>query len=227
MEPARTIAIGDIHGCSVPLVALLRVIAPRSEDVIVTLGDVIDRGPDSRGVIDQLLTLETKCHLVPLLGNHEEMLFAAFQGESDLRYWRRFGGDTALASYGASHPKQLPYDHIEFLKRCRRFHETDTHIFVHANYWPNRPMPEQSSTTLFWEHLQPGSVARHCSGKKVVVGHTPQMSGHILDLGPVVCIDTGCGGGGWLTALEVATGRFWQANESGAVREGKLPFSGS
>ena len=73
----RTIAIGDIHGCSAALDALLEAIRPRPEDCIVTLGDYINRGPDSRGVIERLIELKDRCRLVPLLGNHEEMLFEA------------------------------------------------------------------------------------------------------------------------------------------------------
>src|SRR4051812_30312448 len=76
----RTIAIGDVHGCLRALAALLDAIGPDWEDTLVPLGDYIDRGPDSRGVLDQLLALAKRCRLVPLLGNHEEMLIAAVQG---------------------------------------------------------------------------------------------------------------------------------------------------
>jgi serine/threonine protein phosphatase 1 len=65
----------------------------------------------------------------------------------------------------------------------------------------------------------PPVPARHCSGKVAVVGHTPQKSGEVLDLGYLKCIDTFCHGGGWLTALEVGTGKVWQANRAGEVRE--------
>jgi hypothetical protein len=70
----RTIAIGDIHGCRDALAALIDAIGPGPDDTLVTLGDHIDRGPDSRGVIDQLLALASRCRLVPLLGDHEEMV---------------------------------------------------------------------------------------------------------------------------------------------------------
>ena len=77
--PSRTIAIGDIHGCSRALAALLTTIKPTRNDVIVTLGDYIDRGPDSRGVIEQLVALEGQCTVIPLLGNHDEMLLHLMQ----------------------------------------------------------------------------------------------------------------------------------------------------
>ena len=82
---ARTIAIGDIHGCSAALDALLNAIRPRPEDCIVTLGDYINRGPDSRGVIERLIELKDRCRLVPLLGNHEEMLFEALADNPPFR----------------------------------------------------------------------------------------------------------------------------------------------
>jgi serine/threonine protein phosphatase 1 len=214
----REIAIGDVHGCAKALAALIDAIQPQPDDVIIVLGDYIDGGPDSRGVLEQLLALSIRCKLIPLLGNHEEMLFAALEGRSDLDYWLRFGGDRTLESYAAERPAAMPWQHLDFLKSCGRFHETESHIFVHANYWPNLPMAEQPSNALLWEHLQPNQTYRHYSGKTFVVGHTPQKSGDILDLGCVVCIDTNCCEGGWLTALEVNTRQVWQANQAGELR---------
>jgi serine/threonine protein phosphatase 1 len=215
---ARKVAIGDIHGCSKSLAALIQAIAPGPEDTIVTLGDYIDWGPDSRGVVEQLIALAGRCKLISLLGNHEEMLFAALEGHSDRDYWLKFGGDRTLASYAVAGPAGIPRHHLDFLKGCRRFYETETHIFVHANYWPNRPMENQTSTALLWEHLRPDKVYPHYSGKTVVVGHTPQTGADILNLDFLVCIDTNCCEGGWLTALEVNTGQMWQANQAGILR---------
>jgi len=226
---SRTIAIGDIHGCSVALKTLIEAIQPDPEDAIVTLGDHIDRGPDSRGVIEQLLTLRERRLLVPLMGNHEEMLLAAMEGPSELRYWLKFGGAQVLASYGHAAgrevcPAQLrniiPREHLEFIKSCRLYHETFSHIFVHANYDPELPMERQYRGTLYWEGLHLERVRPHRSGKTVIVGHTPQQDGHILDLGFLKCIDTGCHLGGWLTALDVSTGKIWQANQQGELRQG-------
>jgi hypothetical protein len=97
----RTIAIGDIHGCSVALAALVETIDPAADDTIVTLGDYVDRGIDSKGVIDQLITLADRCRLVPILGNHEEMMLGAREGRSDFRFWMNCGGITCLDSYGS------------------------------------------------------------------------------------------------------------------------------
>lgn len=111
----------------------------------------------------------------------------------------------------------IPAEHVEFIKRCRDYHETVNHIFVHAYYDPDRPLHEQSGAGLRWASL-PMVPARHCSGKIAIVGHTPQRSGEILDLGFLKCIDTLCHGGGWLTALEVGSGKVWQANMAGELR---------
>jgi serine/threonine protein phosphatase 1 len=222
-DPARnnrTIAIGDIHGCGRALAALIDAIRPGSQDEFVTLGDYIDGGPDSRGVLDQLLALSSHCRLVPLMGNHEQMLLAALESRSERDFWLKFGGDATLASYGgAAEPRAITREHLEFVRSCRPYYETDSHIFVHANYWPNMPMASLSSTVLYWEPLHLERVGRHYSGKTVIVGHTPQPGGRILDLGFLKCIDTDCCRGGCLTALEVHTGLFWQANQRGEVVE--------
>ncbi len=70
MTEGRTIAIGDVHGCSAALAALVRAISPTALDTLVFLGDYIDRGPDSRGVLEQVIALAERCSVVPLLGNH-------------------------------------------------------------------------------------------------------------------------------------------------------------
>ncbi len=97
--PARTIAVGDVHGCSKALDAIIGAIDPTPDDVIVMLGDYVDRGPDSRGVLDRLIALESRCKLVPILGNHDQMMLDALNGE-DPDDWLASGGRQALESYG-------------------------------------------------------------------------------------------------------------------------------
>src|SRR5438128_342790 len=81
----RTIAVGDVHGCKAALDALLAAIEPEPADTLVTLGDYVDRGPDSRGVLDRLIGLAGRCRLVPLMGNHEEALLDALRDLGTLR----------------------------------------------------------------------------------------------------------------------------------------------
>jgi serine/threonine protein phosphatase 1 len=218
MKP-RTIAIGDIHGCSAALDALLAVIRPRPDDLIVTLGDYINRGPNSKGVIERLIDLSHQCRLVPLLGNHEEMLFEALADSYPLHCFLGVGGDDTLDSYGPGRKLSIiPDDHTKFLRSCLDYHETDSHIFVHASYEPYLPMDEQTALILRWEPLRNAIPEPHASGKTVIAGHTSQRSGEILNLGDVKCIDTYCYRGGWLTALDVHTDEVWQADLEGNMR---------
>jgi serine/threonine protein phosphatase 1 len=216
MKP-RTIAIGDIHGCSAALDALLKAVRPLPEDCIVTLGDYVNRGPDSRGVIERLIELKDHCLLVPLLGNHDEKLLEARSGRHP-KTWIGMGGIATLNSYGGRDIRLIPEAHFQFLEGCRDFYETDTHIFVHANYFPEIPMYEQPVMMLRWESLRETTPGPHESGKTVIAGHTSQKNGEILDLGHVKVIDTYCYGGGWLTALDVHTEEVWQADREGNMR---------
>lgn len=223
--PGRTIAVGDIHGCREALRALLEAIGPGPDDNIITLGDYVDRGPDSRGVIELLLGLSRGCRLVPLLGNHEEIMLAAMNDREALRRWLACGGADTLLSYGWKKGGQrrsardwIPPGHLEFLSRCLPYHETASHLFLHAGYVAELPLAEQPGEALRWRVTDVAVAVPHCSGKVAVVGHTPQHSGEVLDLGFLVCIDTNCVRGGWLTALDVNTGQRWQASRAGRLR---------
>ena len=212
----RTIAIGDIHGCSAALAAVLEAIAPASDDTLITLGDYIDRGPDSRGVIEQLLELGTRCRYVPLLGNHELILRDVRAGAVFPMFWlEACGGEATLASYGGT-LESIPDAHWEFFKSCRRYYETDSHLFLHANYAPAIAIDNQPSELLFWTHLM-RIPPPHISGKQAIVGHTPQPGGRILDAGHVVCIDTWCFGEGCLTAYDIESKEVWQADKQGVM----------
>ncbi len=213
----RTIAIGDIHGCAVALEELLRRIAPTPDDTIITLGDYVDRGPDSRRVIELLLDLRSRTTLISLLGNHEIMMLSAREEENTAPFWLFCGGRETLASYGGSLTR-VPESHWQFLMACEFVHETEQFFFVHANYDPQRALADQDEHVMCWQHLNDPLTPPHASGKIAVVGHTPQPSGLPLLKPHLYCLDTYCFGGGWLTACEVATQTLWQANEEGKGR---------
>ena len=215
----RVIALGDIHGCSVALRTLIDTIEPRRDDTLIPLGDCVDRGPDSRGVMDQLLALREQCHLVPLMGNHEEMMLNHLDGRPQPNNWLDVGGLETLMSYSpALEPAAIPAEHVEYMRTWGDYLEAESHFCVHASYEPNRPLFEQHWQTLRWHSLHFGVPGPHISGKTAVVGHTSQKNGEILDLGHLICIDTYCWGGGWLTALEIASGQIWQASRDGQLR---------
>jgi serine/threonine protein phosphatase 1 len=215
----RLFAISDIHGCLPALESLLTAISPQPEDTIVTLGDYIDRGPQSREVLERLMALREQCRLVPLLGNHDQMMLMVHGGRRDLfTDWLLFGGSATMKSYGIERPEDLPNSHIIFLQSCQLCFEADRHFFLHGNYQANVSLDKQPPNTVLWESLKARQPGPHQCGKKAIVGHTAQKNGEILDLGYLKCIDTCCYGEGWLTAMELPSGKVWQANKLGQMR---------
>jgi serine/threonine protein phosphatase 1 len=215
----RAIAIGDIHGCAAALDALLERISPEPTDMLITLGDYVDRGPDSRGVLDRLVGLVGSCRLVPILGNHDEMMLHARRSEQDYLLWRRCGGVSAIRSYSEYDDLEaIPEAHFAFLGGCLDYFETDTHVFMHANYAAHLPFSQLNSRFLRWLTLNDYLPGPHFSGKVAVVGHTPQKE--VYDAGHLLCLDTGCGFGGLLTAYDVQSGQCWQVDESGKPKGG-------
>ena len=215
----RTLAIGDIHGCTPALEAVLAAADPRPEDTVVTLGDYVDRGPDSKGTIRRLLELATRCRLIPILGNHDWMVLDLAGGNmAGFADWLRFGGEATLASYDCASPEEFPAEHLEFLRGCRKYHETDRHFFVHASYIKELPLDKQPDEVLLWDSLRYRLPGPHCSGKRAIVGHTSQKNGEILDLDDVMCIDTWVYGDGWLTMMDLDNDQVWQADKDGTMR---------
>ncbi len=222
----RTLAIGDIHGCYDALRTLVEFVGVTDDDLIVTLGDYVDRGPDSKQVLELLMLRESNGLLIPLRGNHDEMMCAARHDRFQIFPWTAVGGAETIESYlrdsKASGFDAVPDSHWDFLEnRCLPYHETETHIFVHAGVDPDLPMEEQEEETLYWRRF--ADDGPHCSGKVVICGHTAQDSGRPLNFGHSVCIDTWVYGDGWLTCLDVATGDYWQARQfSSETRSGNL-----
>ncbi|MGO8749348.1 MAG: metallophosphoesterase family protein [Thermoguttaceae bacterium] len=217
----RLLAIGDIHGCMASLAAIARAIPIGPDDLVVTLGDYVDRGPDSRGVLNWLIDRSRQRRLIALRGNHELMMLCARTDYAQMDEWLANGGDATLASYGGPDGRgtmeDVPQEHWDFLENyCRDWYETETHFFVHANAYPDVDLPDQPEYMLFWETFD--APPPHVSGKTMICGHTPQRTGRPKSIRHAICIDTRVYGGGWLTCLEPATGRYWQANEAGEQR---------
>jgi serine/threonine protein phosphatase 1 len=212
------IAIGDVHGCPNSLDALLDRLAPTSDDLLVFVGDYIDRGPDSKGVIDRLLALREEQDCVFLRGNHEALMLdylaggegsPAAEATHALRLWQQNGGGATLHSYANGQTAQLPEAHISFVRETELYHERPDFFFVHAGLDPGRTIREnlesESERTFLWErgHFEAPEPAWE---KPVVCGHTPQREP--IDRERLIAIDTGCvyhrrAGLGRLTAVRL------------------------
>ena len=209
----RVLAIGDIHGCLRALDTLLDVVQPGRDDLLVPLGDYVDRGLDSAGVLDRLIQVHGTHKIVSLRGNHDQMMLDARRDRAAGEFWLSVGGQATLDSYPGSRLKSIPKKHWRFLEEtCVDWHETQSHILVHAHVEPDLGLAHQSVMTLHWKKLD--DCQPHHSGKTVVCGHTRQRSGLPLDLGHTICLDTGPANDGWLTCLDVDSGQIWQANEA-------------
>lgn len=214
-------AIGDIHGFFQPLNALAQKFAFSSNDTVVTIGDYVDRGPQSKQVIDFLIDLGKHCNLITLRGNHEVMMLQSRESLTGYKDWLACGGMETLESYLSENLQGISKEHWEFLSATLPYYETEKNFFVHANAYANHTLAEQPDYMLYWEkfdHQPP-----HISGKRMICGHTPQKDGVPLDIGHAVCLDTWVySPDGWLTCLDVNTGMYWQANQEGALREAML-----
>ncbi|GAB4542046.1 MAG: metallophosphoesterase family protein [Pleurocapsa sp.] len=231
----RYLAIGDIHGCSQALERLIEAVQPQPEDIIITLGDYINKGPDSKGVIEKLIQLSQTHNLISLKGNHELELLQLKRDREVPRLRRdrnfddgiqlKYLGVETLISYGLPNGKlslaNIPRRHWEFLEHtCVNSWESEHHIFVHANLHPLLPLSQQPEFNLFWEKLE--RPIPHYSGKTTICGHTSQKSGQPLNFGHAICIDTWACGGGWLTCLDVYGGQIWQTNQQGQVKRSRI-----
>ena len=173
MPDGRTIAVGDIHGCATALRTLLAAIELTAEDTLVVVGDAIDRGPNSREVLDQLIAVSQSCQLVPILGNHEQMLLDAIRGNMSLQEWLVHGGAETLDSYGPGAAlSELPLGHYDFLSTWIDYYETAEHFFVHGNYVPKKKLAKQHWVEMRWRSLHASTPGPHISGKTAILGHT-------------------------------------------------------
>lgn len=215
----RLIVVGDIHGCDVALRTLLDRWQLQPADHLVVLGDVIDRGPQSRQVLNLLVEVEDSCQLTFVLGNHEEMLLDVLAGGRP-ETWLHHGGVATLDSYGGD-LGNIPERHLNLLGRAVDYWESPSAICIHANLEPGVDLPDQDHHWLRWQRLT-GMEYPHSSGKVVLCGHSAQRSGLPMVGDRWICLDTMAFAGKFLTCLEVNTWKFQQANQVGGFREFSL-----
>ena len=215
----RCYVIGDIHGCLDELTHLIDGLPLQPGDRLVFLGDYVDRGPDSRGVINYICDLQKRreLELVCLKGNHEDM-FMAYLGlagqHGDMFLYN--GGLATLYSYGVK-PKEtsatdirtkIVADHIEFLKSLKLYFVMEPFIFVHAGIHPLKSLEKQSETDLLWIRNEFISNP-HRLPFTVVFGHTPRNS-VLFDLPYKIGLDTGLVYGNKLSCLEIVEKSLYQ-----------------
>lgn len=196
--------------------ALLDRLAPFRDRQFVFVGDYIDRGPDSKKVVDRLLELQEEVDCIFLRGNHEQMLLDALNS-GNRSLWVMNGGRTTLESYNIRDLSSgFPEDHLRFYKNTRLYYNTDDYFFVHAGVSPAKTIEESIDSNsgvqeFLWErsHLDAIETAWE---KKVVFGHTPRP--RPLQKDRMIGIDTGCvfkkRGFGKLTAVKLPEEEFIQ-----------------
>ena len=203
MTPALTYAIGDVHGCLhklAPLIAHCAAHAGGEVFRLVFVGDYIDRGPDSAGVIDHLIGLQRDMpdRVVCLRGNHEAMLLDAVESDG-LALWLMNGGDRTLTSYDVMEPDELPAEHRQWVGALPLRHDDGLRLFVHAGVNPLYPLSEQRAHDLVWIR-EPFLSSPIDYGRLIVHGHTPLQGGEPDLRGWRLNLDTAAVYGGPLTA---------------------------
>ena len=211
LNPKRLLTIGDIHGCRDLLVPLIEKVEPTTEDQLVFLGDYIDRGPDSRGVVDDLLALQQQFpETVFLRGNHEQMLLD-FLSETDTLMFLLNGGAATLASYASEENAKptIPSEHLNFFNNLQSSFVCGDFIFVHAGLRPGISIEEQDEHDMLWIR---GEFVNsdYDWGKTVVFGHSPQPE--VLFRDNMIGLDTGAVYNNQLTCCDLLTRRLWQTS---------------
>ena len=205
-EVEKFFAIGDIHGNLSHLQRLIEEIKPAlnpQRDTLVFLGDYIDRGPDSKEVVDFVLKVRKEFpHVVCLKGNHEAMFLDWFLDGKNYDLYLYNGGGATIRSYSQEGEFILPQAHLEFFTSLLLYYETEQYIFVHAGLRGDIPLEEQDPNDLIWIRDE-FILSPHDFGKIVVFGHTPLQGVFIAP--NKIGIDTGAVYGGKLTCLELPT----------------------
>ena len=218
----RIYAVGDVHGCLDRLRALHAQIAddlksrPTAEPLLLHLGDYVDRGPDSAGVIAMLAATSPVANVptVNLMGNHEQMMLAAIAtGETEAgELWLANGGADSLLSWGvprSAQPKEwpsyLPKAHLIFLRDLAPSYAAGNYLFVHAGIRPGIPLERQTRHDLMWIR-EPFLSCKESFGWVVVHGHTPRQEPTVRP--NRIGIDTGAVMGGVLTCAVLEEDRL-------------------
>lgn len=193
----RLFAIGDIHGCFNAFQLMLeQKIQLEKSDKLILLGDYIDRGKQSKEVIDYIIDLQTKgFDIVPLLGNHESMLLDAFNNEVRTPTWIQNGGSETLKSFKITSLKEIEPKYVEFLKGLSYFFAFKDYLFVHAGFNDSDINPFADIYSMIWV-CRPAYENPLLIKKIIIHGHRPIPIAVCKDIVQsnmqVINLDTGC-----------------------------------
>jgi serine/threonine protein phosphatase 1 len=211
----KIFAVGDIHDSFEKLEALMKILPWRkdSDDLLLFIGDYVDRGPNSREVVEYLVNLKKDGgNFIFLKGNHEKMLVDFYVHQKDQMLYVANGGAETIASYVEGgigrRAFELPREHLEFLLSLQLIYETDDYIFVHAGLRDGIPLDQQSEEDLLWIREE-FIYSTYDWNRRVVFGHTALETPFVTPA--KIGIDTGAVYGNKLTAVELPSMKFYQA----------------
>ena len=207
-ENGKTFIIGDLHGCRDMLEEMLNIIPwdPQKDDLIF-IGDYIDRGEDSKGVIDILIKLmESSSNVQCLMGNHESLFLDYFYGRNENSFLIN-GGVATLNSYRVNKKIYIPPEHISFIGALKTLIELDDYYIVHAGLMPGIEIEKQTIKDKLWIR-EDFIFSDYNFGKKVIFGHTPFPAPYID--ATKIGLDTGAVFGNKLTCIELPGEKIYQ-----------------
>lgn len=226
--------LGDVHGrCKELKQVLKKSNFNKEEDKLIVLGDIVDGGPDTYGVVEELLTIK---NMVFIEGNHDRWWKTYLETGDSLFEWHTQGGKTTKESYAHCNGI-IPVTHQDFFNRSVPYHEETINgkkcLFVHGGYNPDKPIRVQDPKELMWDR---SLIDRFRNGLKmktydeIFIGHTTTQviandMNHTTPIvfgqpgyGKLFCLDTGAGHLGRLTLMNASTHEFWQSELTEATK---------
>jgi serine/threonine protein phosphatase 1 len=194
----RTFVISDIHGCNEAFRLALKKVNLKKTDTLILLGDLVDRGFDSKGVLDTvMLLIENNFNVVCLMGNHEQMLLNSIDDNLIKINWLKNGGKETLSSFLTSSIDKIPLKYIDFIKTFKNYHIQNEFIFVHAGINMTIDNPFDDIENMLWLRDQDKFYNKDWLENRIVIhGHNPTsielIINDILMKKNIICIDNGC-----------------------------------
>jgi serine/threonine protein phosphatase 1 len=215
---SKIFTIGDIHGCYHTLQRLFDKTSPSKSDLLIFLGDYIDRGPRVKETLDFFIELEDYgFQVIFLLGNHESMLLDAYRDPVKEITWKYNGAETTLHSLGISQISLLDKKYLQFFQKMKLYVRVGNYLFVHAGFHDDENQPLNDSQMNLWSRNERYN-SRFFKTKTIIHGHTPtsiyELKQRIKNQHHVINIDTGCvynnrSEFGFLTALELPSYKIY------------------